>query len=477
MRVGNPMKGVFRRKTLLAVFIAIFAISALPGNLMAQFSGGSGTSADPYLISKAQDLVTLATDVNGGTTYSGKYFKVTQDIDMSSVSNFTPIGYIYGTNDNGTISTTGARAFQGTFDGDNKTISNLTINQKLERSNSNSGNGVRCGTGLFGYVNNGTIKNVVISHANISAELQTLTGYWNSATKASGVGALVGMLWSGSVENCSVSNSSISATATTTSGGTTGYIDCVGGLVGGIGETSSGPGNYNATVSGCSSYNNTVVGGTYVGGLSGEGDGSNITDFDFAGNTVVATNNNGQSGAVTGRDPSFPEGEANAVTLYVGKWNFIGSIGSTFDILNSNNGGKAPNGKQYPNDMAAIGFNYFTTEAGGTANQWSSVWYHSWNTMVPGQGYFVWPFDKSRIDVEGNDSKTEGFTLDNTTTSILPTALKKGGTVGIADALPGKDEYTAATNYATTEQAANGRWFALSNPFAVNLSVAGIVGY
>lgn len=84
------------------------------------FSGGIGTKDNPYRISSQADLEQLAKDVNGGdfggsNSYHGKYFKLTNDIALTG--NFTTIG---------------ARSeisFHGYFDGDNHTISNLTINQ------------------------------------------------------------------------------------------------------------------------------------------------------------------------------------------------------------------------------------------------------------------------------------------------------------------------------------------------------------
>ena len=38
------------------------------------FSGGTGTENDPYLISSSDDLKSLATSVNNGEPYEGKYF-------------------------------------------------------------------------------------------------------------------------------------------------------------------------------------------------------------------------------------------------------------------------------------------------------------------------------------------------------------------------------------------------------------------
>ena len=50
------------------------------------FGDGSGTSAeDPYQIATVEHLQQLATDVNNGITYENKYFKVTADIDLSTL--------------------------------------------------------------------------------------------------------------------------------------------------------------------------------------------------------------------------------------------------------------------------------------------------------------------------------------------------------------------------------------------------------
>ena len=47
---------------------------------------GSGTSTDPYLIKSSADWKQLADDVNGGNSYSGKYFEMTADIDAEGIS-------------------------------------------------------------------------------------------------------------------------------------------------------------------------------------------------------------------------------------------------------------------------------------------------------------------------------------------------------------------------------------------------------
>jgi hypothetical protein len=77
---------------------------------------GSGTSADPYLITSTSDLDQLAANANSSTYYQGVYFKQTKDIAYSTdgvgdtESNFTSIGH-----------------FKGHYDGQGHTISGIRI--------------------------------------------------------------------------------------------------------------------------------------------------------------------------------------------------------------------------------------------------------------------------------------------------------------------------------------------------------------
>ena len=62
---------------------------------------GSGTQADPYQISSADDWNALASAVDGGESYSGTYFKLTKDIDkvetmVGSSKDKAFKGYFYG---------------------------------------------------------------------------------------------------------------------------------------------------------------------------------------------------------------------------------------------------------------------------------------------------------------------------------------------------------------------------------------------
>ena len=81
---------------------------------------GKGSKEDPYIISSDLELAKLAHDVTNGksqTMYSGRYFQLSDNIDLSK-GIWMPIG---------TLNDTNAGFFGGIFDGDGKTISNMKI--------------------------------------------------------------------------------------------------------------------------------------------------------------------------------------------------------------------------------------------------------------------------------------------------------------------------------------------------------------
>ena len=81
------------------------------------YEAGDGSKENPYLISNDMQLAKLAHDVNNGKTFSGKYFKLTKDIDLSKAL-WTPIGSWNPKTPN---------FFAGKFDGDGHKISNMHI--------------------------------------------------------------------------------------------------------------------------------------------------------------------------------------------------------------------------------------------------------------------------------------------------------------------------------------------------------------
>ena len=117
------------QKTLLI----LFALLAFGPTAWAQFSGGTGTEADPYKISNKSDWNELANNVNNGNTYSGKFFKMTNHV--STVSEM--------------VGDSKTNSFQGTFDGDGHTLHFY--------QNTNNWNYINA---PFRHVRNATIKNL-----------------------------------------------------------------------------------------------------------------------------------------------------------------------------------------------------------------------------------------------------------------------------------------------------------------------------
>ena len=119
---------------------ALFLCSVL--TTFAQYSGsGSGTESDPYLIFYADQLNQVRNFLNK----DGVYFKLMSDIDLTDwieennpSNGWQPVGV-------------SSSAFKGIFDGNNHTISGLTINRPSTEN-----------VGFFGYIDAATIKNLTV---------------------------------------------------------------------------------------------------------------------------------------------------------------------------------------------------------------------------------------------------------------------------------------------------------------------------
>ena len=131
---------------------------------------GDGSKDKPYLITNDMQLAKLAHDVNNGVSFSGKYFKLTKDIDLGKAL-WTPIGV---TNPSKTY------FFNGKFDGDGHTISNMHIVWTYD-------SGTEISVGLFSRLRGGsatetsfaTVTNLIINKARIekkAGHTPTVTG-------------------------------------------------------------------------------------------------------------------------------------------------------------------------------------------------------------------------------------------------------------------------------------------------------------
>jgi len=128
---------------------------------------GSGSSSDPYLIQSVSDWNTFADAVTNGTSYSGKYFRLTTDITVTNTVGKYPADFYNGIYNNSTN-----YCFQGTFDGNGKTITLDNVEYTNEYG------------GLFKMINRGaTIKNLKVngsvssSYNNVGGIVGGINGY------------------------------------------------------------------------------------------------------------------------------------------------------------------------------------------------------------------------------------------------------------------------------------------------------------
>ncbi len=228
---------------------------------------GDGTAEHPFVISTTDGLDKLAIKVNGGTSYSGTYFELGNDIDYSEVpltldggkSNYTAIGKYNGSND--------VKPFSGIFDGKGHTISGIRITK--------DGGGFKSSyQGVFGCIRNATVKNVKLADTHITA--------------GDDIGGIAGFNSASTIENCHVTN-----TVTIQSNGQDGSY-YYGGIAGELNDYNS----VDPCVRGCTSAA-TVSGNSEVGGIVGCLFDGSITDCLYLGTSVTGTY---QIGAIVGNN-------------------------------------------------------------------------------------------------------------------------------------------------------------------------------
>lgn len=236
---------------------------ALWGGAWAQTkpSKGDGKVGNPYIITKAEELAWFRDQVNGGNKKICA--KIADNVEVIDLKDFchaadaskkideqswVPIG-----NSN--------KLYQGTFDGNGKTITNLYINAS------------QVNMGLFGYASGSTIKNLTFEYANVT-NTKDYTGI------------LVGKAFGGStLQNIKISNTCQIKGGKYT-GGIAGYLDgnaynCVNcATVQGI-QYIGGLCGYSRTgnsMTACANYGNVTASSSGVGGLVGYFSGGTIQD-------------------------------------------------------------------------------------------------------------------------------------------------------------------------------------------------------
>ena len=269
---------------------------------------GNGTEAEPFVLKSADHLAWFRDYVNGG--HPNAWAKISDDvkaIDMSSVCHeagtkytdelsWTPIG-------------NESNKYVGTFDGNDKIISNLYINA------------TSVNTGFFGYATDGSIKNITFDNAKVKS-----TGSYDTAILAGAAeyciieniktlancsvegnmltGGIAGMA-EGNISNCE--NHAMVKGSYTVGGvvgsynGSSNISSCAnyGAVTGTNGEIGGMVGHFSfGTIQNSANYGD-ITGTCYVGNLIGTADGCNLNNVLGTGN-VIATSYTDYAGLLVG---------------------------------------------------------------------------------------------------------------------------------------------------------------------------------
>lgn len=311
------------------------------------FHKGKGTDTDPFTVYTPAQLACL--DLYPGETY---YYKQMENLDLSIYDNWKPIG-----------SSTENLRFWGSYNGNNKKISNASINHPddnnvglfcytdrsynthgsienltLENFNVNGYNGVGA---LAGYAMRCELKNIQIKNSTVNGDNRVggaagyaITNYDKvlnvtaeniTVTSRSDAGGLFGYNQNNTKENCGVNNSNITAT---------------GGSCGGLFAYST---NYTEISTNCYVRNSTIRAKGYCGGYAGIVTNSiNSSNYQFNSCSVenckiIRENEGNYTGGFIGYDNSTLLGTYQSCVVTDVTINSLGSHVGGFAGLSTSN--------------------------------------------------------------------------------------------------------------------------------------------
>ncbi|NDW08472.1 MBG domain-containing protein [Dysgonomonas sp. 520] len=302
------------KKLLLSISLCFL----IGGNVVAQtYSGGDGSEDNPFLISSKTDMETLATTVNSGNSYAGKYFLLTKSLTEENDTVTTIVG------------TSSANCFSGVFDGKEHKIA-----IRIEML---SNNNIHCG--LFGNVRNAHIKNISVI-GSISY----------SSNSYSYVGGICGYAYSSIITNCynmaivSYSSSSYYSYA----GGICGYANSATIITGcyntgNISSNSHSNSNYSYAGGICGYVNSSTVTDSHnsgkvsshsslAGGICGYTDSATVSNCHNTGNITSTSTTSSYAGGICGNVKSsnvtdcYNTGDVFSSTSYYSSYSFAGGI-------------------------------------------------------------------------------------------------------------------------------------------------------
>ena len=313
-------KQLHKSNWLVTMLLLVMAILMPYGGAWAQTpsrpSIGNGVG-NPYQISTAAELAWFRDQVNSGyTTISAT---LTKDIDLAEFCHakdgtkytkevsWTPIG----NSDNI------ENMYQGTFDGNGKTIRNLYINDISEFI------GIPCEAGFFGYAEKGSIKNITFDNAKVKTTADDyctgiLVGVAGSCIEnikilancsvegKNYVGGIAGRA-NGDIDNC---ENHAMVNGANFVGGIVGEYTYSGksitscanyGVITGTGNSVGGMAGYfvSGTIQNCANYGD-ITGTFYLGNLIGCADECNLNNVLGTGNVTATSTSRNPAGLLVG---------------------------------------------------------------------------------------------------------------------------------------------------------------------------------
>ena len=217
--------------------ITLTASFGWDGETVSESLSGEGTEEAPYLISSGADLAYLASSVNGGNNYSGKYISLTKNVNMNFKA-WTSIGK------------TSDKVFSGIFDGKNFAIENVT-------------------DAFIEYASGATVKNLTLS---VKIQKTTIVGGLISITKDTAC-TVENVTVKGSVSGSEANVAGVvgKAQGATTIRNCKNYADITSTLGSGLAFAGGILGSSASTIviDSCENYGTITAKGTMVGGIAG----------------------------------------------------------------------------------------------------------------------------------------------------------------------------------------------------------------
>lgn len=385
-------------KRLSRIFLAVIvAVALMPAAAFAAdpavpFAGGSGVKGDPFLIENEDQLRAMVAKMNEDTAYLSAEYRLEQNIQLSGQWS-APDG-----------------DFKGTFDGNGKTITGLTI----QTTSSNVAMFQRVGDG-------GVVKRVGLVDARV------IGGNYSAG--------IAGVLSGGVVQQCFVSGS--------ISGG-----DSVGGIVGGLMEGGMLDNCYStASVSGTASSVGGLVGFTRTG--------SSITHCYSAGSVLGASRVGGVVGNIDGASTIV-----NCVTVG-SSVSAIDSGSSVGRVWGTANGSGLVAGKNYAfegmgvtsNESTVVDLQKGADKQGGVDADKRNLADASWWTSAPGfmaAPLGAWTFATGSLPVLwGEENPIPGHLIDSYTVKFdsnggnaVASQMVEGGSTVVKPTDPTKVGFT-----------------------------------